>query len=1175
MDNILNMELKPTSTLNLSSLQKVQLIFQAIRDLFGLDQPSFANSDPIVVNIATVLDSLTPNIYKDKQSVEMKYLQSIITYFLGSYATDSNTAFYIADQISNGYYTIKRNPTADASSTISALLLNDPTNAVSADLRTARLKLTTILGTTLETDIQNLNSQLAGSSFESTIQDRISGIDSKLLIVPTHVIANDLETARSLQVNTLGLTLQNDIETINSSVNGVSTGSNLQTRIDDLSTLIGGTGLNLSDRLGNPGTSQTIIGNIGGSTTSVVSAITGIKNNLGGSGAISNRVNAINSTLDGVQSLSGLATFKVSSPATNFNGIVSLIGNDGSAGQMYNIDTGSGGINLGDGTGGTTSIPNGGTFALINNIKTITFLNNSGGFITSANALTAYLSTAYPVSFVIKVTTNTKTTALKTFLGGAGFNAMGNATEIDNTLLLFPTSVISMDLMTARSLLLTFPSSTLETDIQTLNSLLNGVGSGSNLQNRIGNPVLGGISSNLATIIGGSASDIANQLGDPGDSKSLINNIDGSNSSIQEALNSLSTLLFNNSNFGSSLSTQVNSLSTTVDNGLNSLPNNANYAVIGTVATSDGSGGVNLFITSGLGLAGNANYNLSGSTITNGLSNGGSFTLTNGSYGLVLNNRSGSTLTTQIQVLNYLTTMYPTGSRIAVGLSDKILGGVNSMLGGSGSSTRVRIAKINAVLLQTPTGILATDLITARFLLVDSPSATLQTDIEIVNSMINGNTTGSTLQARIGEVDNLLVNTATGVITNDLITVRKMIVPNLGSTTQTDISDVSTLLDGQGAGAFLTGGGGSGLIFISSSTPTSYLFTGNEVSVNGSIVSISLGSSIYSFAVSSSDLLTGDVVTFVSNEETIILSLSQEISNGNADANANDLQSLLSGLFQAGSYLTAGNLSSRIANVQRIIDGETSANLAIGLTQLGDKIDGLPGFTVNGLSGTNFIVTTYTGSASQIFGSNAFNNNGTSTLISVTLGTDTYTYDNTGITNLGGYAQIVFSNNGRYFIISNNTGTPITASTDQQLTDLIISMLNSSFISGCQLVATNFSARVGSPTVNSSASNLANVIGGPASDLANRLGDPVGGTQGLSGLIQAQSASNGAGIWTDLGSFQNTTNLSDQLNSFLALFSTNQLTNTSATSITFTLSGSPPTSLADLISKATSISEPI
>jgi hypothetical protein len=114
-------------------------------------------------------------------------------------------------------------------------------------------------------------------------------------------------------------------------------------------------------------------------------------------------------------------------------------------------------------------------------------------------------------------------------------------------------------------------------------------------------------------------------------------------------------------------------------------------------------------------------------------------------------------------------------------------------------------------------------------------------------------------------------------------------------------------------------------------------------------------------------------------------------------------------------------------------------------------------------------------------------------------------------------------------------------------------------------------ARIGNPAVNGTASNLMAVIGGSGSDLASSLGDPVTGNSGLSALTNASAAIDNNSLWNDISGVQNATTVYDQLNAFLALFNTNNWSNPSATSITFTLAG-PPTSLGDLLSSASSTS---
>jgi hypothetical protein len=58
------------------------------------------------------------------------------------------------------------------------------------------------------------------------------------------------------------------------------------------------------------------------------------------------------------------------------------------------------------------------------------------------------------------------------------------------------------------------------------------------------------------------------------------------------------------------------------------------------------------------------------------------------------------------------------------------------MLGGTGSSVRAKIADIDRSLLNAPTGFVRTDLATARGLLVSSPGSTLEDDINAIKSLL-------------------------------------------------------------------------------------------------------------------------------------------------------------------------------------------------------------------------------------------------------------------------------------------------------------------------------------------------------------------------------------------------------------------------------------------------------
>jgi hypothetical protein len=115
--------------------------------------------------------------------------------------------------------------------------------------------------------------------------------------------------------------------------------------------------------------------------------------------------------------------------------------------------------------------------------------------------------------------------------------------------------------------------------------------------------------------------------------------------------------------------------------------------------------------------------------------------------------------------------------------------------------------------------------------------------------------------------------------------------------------------------------------------------------------------------------------------------------------------------------------------------------------------------------------------------------------------------------------------------------------------------------------------RIGVPTVNGIASQLSTVIGGSGTTLAAQLGDPVAGTTGLSGLINATSASNERGVFSEgaATAFRNSPSLVEQANAFLTLMDPAQWANPNDTNLTFSLA-TPPTTLGGLIGQATSTS---
>jgi len=117
---------------------------------------------------------------------------------------------------------------------------------------------------------------------------------------------------------------------------------------------------------------------------SISAAIDYMEEALGGSGVPMDRIKSANALLDGAQNLSGLNNFTVTAAATRSSNTVSIIGNDGASSQTYSIAYSS-------------PIASSDTFTLTKGSKSITFTNNSGGSITSANDLATYLS-SLPIS---------------------------------------------------------------------------------------------------------------------------------------------------------------------------------------------------------------------------------------------------------------------------------------------------------------------------------------------------------------------------------------------------------------------------------------------------------------------------------------------------------------------------------------------------------------------------------------------------------------------------------------------------------------------------------------------------------------------------------------------------------------------------------------------------------
>ena len=275
------------------------------------------------------------------------------------------------------------------------------------------------------------------------------------------------------------------------------------------------------------------------------------------------------------------------------------------------------------------------------------------------------------------------------------------------------------------------------TDIDAaINSVGNLIGvtgtSTSDLYTKLGTPA----QTDLVTTIGGTnGSSISNRLGDPGTGHSLIGNIRLGGAVLQTEINTINTILGGTGTTNARATTILNSILPSSHTNVTADINTVDAALLTTPT-----GNLQTDLTSARGQL----------VSSLGATNGSVFSLTNGGDSIVLYNRRGGTINTQNQAINYLASMYPIGSQISMAVSDKINNGISRLVGGSASSVRAKIAAVNASLLTMSTGVLATDLVITRSLLVNTPGATFQDDVQSINSLLNGTSSGSTSEARIG-----------------------------------------------------------------------------------------------------------------------------------------------------------------------------------------------------------------------------------------------------------------------------------------------------------------------------------------------------------------------------------------------------------------------------------------
>ena len=473
---------------------------------------------------------------------------------------------------------------------------------------------------------------------KNNIQDAVKSVHS--------LVSTSLNNSLYYLVDQVSDLIKDGNSTISSKVSSVGEilgdGNSIYTEVTSLNTSLGSTGTT-SERLN----SQIVAIRTDGSV--LETEVTSLNTSLGGTGTTSERLTNINSTIDGIVSMSGITSFLVTTAASISNNTVTIVGDDGSGNQSYYYEY-SGAIN------------NESQFTLTNVNNSITFINSSGSPITSSNGLCSYLLSLYPVGITLKSNISNKLTSINSITG--------------------------------------------------LND---------------------GVLTNIFSI--------------------LKNYLKSDSNDVISALNVISTLIIGNSNFTNTLYLSSQELKTSISDDLVSLDSNL------TVMSSATTSGNVVSIT----LGGNL-YSIEFQRI----GNVSSFEMTNNNIRVDFTNRSSSAIGSCTELVNYLNSMYPIGSKLSLDIKTNI-DSINTMLGGSSSSVKGRIGAINRKLLNSPTGVVNVDIgtligkLTATssgviesdinnlaMMLTDTPSGVIESDIVSINGVLDGHYYNLSIKEIIG-----------------------------------------------------------------------------------------------------------------------------------------------------------------------------------------------------------------------------------------------------------------------------------------------------------------------------------------------------------------------------------------------------------------------------------------
>lgn len=297
-----------------------------------------------------------------------------------------------------------------------------------------------------------------------------------------------------------------------------------------------------------------------GASDALALQIAGANTALGGSGTLLDRITSVNTTLGGSGTTldrAGVAASGTSALATEIADASADIGGTGTLddritalgttlGSTGTLDARATTINTALGGSGTTlarattsastnatltttisdaSAAIGGTGTLDDRITALgTTLGSTGTLTAIATAINAVMggtgtTTARVEAIanelnVIPSTLTAGLAALRSSVGGPATSLEGQLTSVRSSMVQSPGASLRDDLNTLRNFVVNTPGLTFESDLGNIAVRLNGMSAGSNLENRIGSPMLNGSSSSLADALGGSGS-IADRIGDP------------------------------------------------------------------------------------------------------------------------------------------------------------------------------------------------------------------------------------------------------------------------------------------------------------------------------------------------------------------------------------------------------------------------------------------------------------------------------------------------------------------------------------------------------------------------------------------------------------------------------------------------------------------------------------